>query len=206
MSSRFDEAAQQWDSNPVRVALARGIGEAIQRTVPIQPSWHALDYGAGTGLLTLSLLPRVASVTAFDSSKGMLEQLTKKVADAQIPNVQTRLWNLETEPYADQRFDLVVSSMTLHHLRDVPLVFKRLAALLNPGGWLALADLDTEDGSFHGPANDVFHHGFDRSAIIKWLTDSGVSGISVTDAFTVSKPSATGEMRNYSVFLAAGRL
>jgi SAM-dependent methyltransferase len=188
MSSRFDEAAKQWDSNPVRVALARGIGEAIQRTVPIQSHWRALDYGAGTGLLTLNLLPKVASITALDASKGMLEQLAGKLAAARIPNVRTQLWNLETEAYTQERFDLVVSSMTLHHLR----------------GWIALADLDTEDGSFHGPANDVFHAGFSRADIAKWLAAAGFSDVKLADAYTVAKPSATGELRNYGVFLATG--
>ena len=206
MSSRFDEAAQQWDGNPVRVALARGIGEAIQRAVPIQPHWRALDYGAGTGLLTLSLLPKVASVTALDASKGMLEQLSRKISDAGISNVDARFWNLELEPFAEGRYDLVVSSMTLHHLRDVPLVMKRLAALLNPGGWIALADLDAEDGSFHGQANDVFHHGFDRQKISGWLDAAGFSDVKLADAYTVAKPSATGEMRDYGVFLATGRI
>ena len=206
MSSRFDEAAKQWDGNPVRVALARGIGEAIERTVPIQPHWRALDYGAGTGLLTLSLLPKVASITALDASKGMLEQLARKITDARIPNATARLWNLETEPYTEDRFDLVVSSMTLHHLRDVPLVMKRLSALLNPGGWIALADLDTEDGSFHGQAEDVFHHGFDRQEIARWLAAAGISNIKLADAYRVTKPNATGELREYGVFLATGRV
>ena len=62
MASRFDEAAAQWDSNPGRVDVARAVGEAIGRAVPFEPGWRAVDYGAGTGLLTLNLQPRVASM------------------------------------------------------------------------------------------------------------------------------------------------
>ncbi len=205
MSSRFDEAAQQWDNNPARVALARAVGEAIQRTVPIQPHWHALDYGAGTGLLTLNLQPRVAALVALDASKGMLEQLTRKLATAGIGNVETRLWNLEAQPFPETGYDLVVSSMTLHHLRDVPLVLKRLAAVLRPGGWLAVADLDVEDGSFHGQADDVFHHGFERSEVAKWLGIAGLSEVRVSSAHAITKPSASNQMRTYEVFLAVGQ-
>ena len=82
MASRFDEAAAQWDNNPGRVELARAVGEAIGRAIPFQPGWSALDYGAGTGLLTLNLQPRVASMVALDSSTGMLEKLTQKLAAA----------------------------------------------------------------------------------------------------------------------------
>jgi tRNA (cmo5U34)-methyltransferase len=205
MSSRFDEIAQQWDNNPTRVELARAVGAAIQQAVPIQPHWRALDYGAGTGLLTLNLLRRLAAVVALDSSKGMLEKFQQKLAAAGIGNVQTRFWNLEAEPYPEQGFDLVVSSMTLHHLRDVPLVFKRLAALLKPGGWLAVADLDAEDGSFHAQRDDVFHHGFERKDVAEWLKRAQLANVTLSDASALSKPASSGEMRTYGVFLAVGQ-
>jgi ubiquinone/menaquinone biosynthesis C-methylase UbiE len=205
MASRFDDAAAQWDNNPGRVALARAVGEAIGRTIPIQPDWRVLDYGAGTGLLTLNLQPRVASMVALDSSTGMLEKLTQKLAAAAISNVQTLHWNLEAEPFPETGFDLAVSSMTLHHLRHVPLVFSRLADLLKPGAWLAVADLDAEDGSFHDQADDVFHHGFQRPQIAEWLTNAGLRWVSVTDAHSMVKPGSTGQMRSYGVFLAVGQ-
>jgi tRNA (cmo5U34)-methyltransferase len=205
MASRFDEAAAQWDNNPGRVDLARAVGEAIGRVIPFQPGWRALDYGAGTGLLTLNLQPRVASMVALDSSTGMLEKLTQKLAAAAISNVQTRHWDLEARPFPEPGFDLVVSSMTLHHLRNVPLVFRRLADILKPGGWLAVADLDSEDGSFHGQADDVFHHGFQRGQITEWLTNAGLKGVSVSDAHSMTKPASTGEVRSYGIFLAVGQ-
>jgi tRNA (cmo5U34)-methyltransferase len=204
-TSRFDEAAAQWDSNPGRVELARAVGAAICRTVPLQTNWRVLDYGAGTGLLTLNLQPRVESILALDSSKGMLEQLTQKVAASDITTIQTRQWDLEAEPYPEGGFDLVASSMTLHHLRDVPLVLKRLAAVLKPGGWLAVADLDREDGSFHGEREDVFHQGFERSQISDWLAGAGFGWVSVLDAHILNKPTAAGQMRAYGIFLAVGQ-
>jgi ubiquinone/menaquinone biosynthesis C-methylase UbiE len=203
--TRFDKEAAQWDANPTRVELARAIGASIYKTIDLQPDWRVLDYGAGTGLVTLSIQPFVESIDAVDLSAGMLDMLAKKVASAGISNVATRQWDLEKEPYPVADFDLVVSSMTLHHLRNVPLVFSRLAALLKPGGWLAVADLDSEDGSFHGPTNDVFHHGFDRSQISKWLDEAGFAQVSLTNAHIMNKPEASGQMRLYGVFLATAK-
>jgi tRNA (cmo5U34)-methyltransferase len=203
--SRFDEAAPQWDANPTRVALARAVGAAITQALPIQPDWRALDYGAGTGLLTLTIQPHVASVVALDSSKGMLEQLIHKVGAAGIANVQIRQWDIESQPFPETDFDLIISSMTLHHVRDVPLVLGRLAAALKPGGWLAAADLDTEDGTFHGQANDVFHQGFERRQMSAWLTAAGLGQGPLRDAPRVIKPASTGELRDYGVFLAIGQ-
>jgi tRNA (cmo5U34)-methyltransferase len=204
-SSRFDEAAAQWDNNPGRVNLARAVGEAIGREVPLQTNWRALDYGAGTGLLTLNLRPRVTSMVALDSSTAMLDKLTQKLAAAAITNVQTRHWDLEAKPFPETGFDLVVSSMTLHHLRNVPLVFSRLAEILNSGGWLAVADLDTEDGSFHGQADDIFHHGFERAQIAEWLANARLKWVSVSDAHSMSKPDSTGQLRSYGIFLAVAQ-
>jgi ubiquinone/menaquinone biosynthesis C-methylase UbiE len=205
MASRFDEAAAHWDNNPGRVDLARAVGEAIGRAIPFQPGWRALDYGAGTGLLSLNLQPRVASMVAVDTSTGMLEKLMQKLAAAAISNVQTRHWDLEAKPFPEAGFDLVVSSMTLHHLRNVPLVLSRLADILRPGAWLAVADLDSEDGSFHGQADDVFHHGFERGQIAGWLTNARLRWVSVSDAHSMSKPSSTGQVRSYGIFVAVGQ-
>ena len=205
-TSRFDEAAAQWDSNPVRVELARAVGSGIERAVALESHWRVLDYGAGTGLLTLCLQPKVGSILAMDSSPGMLETLSRKLAGARIGNVRITQWDLENQPFTETGFDLVVSSMTLHHLRNVPLVLGRLAEVLKPGGWIAVADLAVEDGSFHGEADDVFHHGFGRERIAGWLSDAGLAGVKVRNAHTITKPTSTGEPRAYGVFLATGYL
>ena len=204
-TSRFDEAAAQWDNNPGRIETARAVAAAVLRSVPLEPDWRVVDYGAGTGLLTLGLQPRVASILALDSSRGMLEQLNQKLTAAGIHNVQIRQWDLEAEPYPEGGFDLVVSSMTLHHLREVALVCQRLAGLLKPGGWLAAADLDPEDGSFHGEREGVFHHGFERSQVAGWLEAAGFAAVCVQDAHSLLKPGPTGQMRSYGVFLAVGQ-
>lgn len=88
--------------------------------------------------------------------------------------------------------------MTLHHVPDVPRVLAVFRTLLNPGGWLCLADLDTEDGSFHGPGVDV-HHGFERATVQSWLTAAGFADVSVGDCCSVAH-----HERNYPVFLAVG--
>jgi ubiquinone/menaquinone biosynthesis C-methylase UbiE len=204
-TSRFDQAASQWDANPSRVAVARAVGEAICRAVPIQPQWRALDFGAGTGLVTLRLQPLVASITAVDTSSGMLETLSKKLDSARIQNVSVRQWDIQEAMFPENGFDLCFSSMTLHHLRDVPLALARFRQLLKPGGWLAVADLDAEDGSFHGPNNDVFHNGFQRGEFRQWLETAGFKHATFSDAHSISKPNASGQTRSYSVFLCVAQ-
>jgi ubiquinone/menaquinone biosynthesis C-methylase UbiE len=203
--SRFDKEAAQWDANPVRRNLAQAVGAAIRKATQIQPGWRILDFGAGTGLVTLQLQPGAAQVIAVDQSAGMLQQLQEKIASAGIHNVQTRQWNVDASAFPEDGFDLVASSMTLHHLRDVPTALGRFARILKPGGWIAVADLDTEDGSFHGPSPDVFHHGFDRATLRQWLTEAGFVDVTIQDAHQVEKPDAQGHIHIYPIFMAVGR-
>ena len=68
----FDHAAVTWDEKPGRIKLAADVANAILKSVEVHADMDVLDYGCGTGLLTLSLQPHVRSITGADSSHGML--------------------------------------------------------------------------------------------------------------------------------------
>jgi len=59
-------------------------------------------------------------------------------------------------------FDLIFSAMALHHVQNTDALLDRFASLTAPGGWIALADLDTEDGTFHSGDSGPVHPGFNR--------------------------------------------
>ena len=200
MTSSFDARAQTWDDDPRRRKLAESIFAALEQAVPLRAEWAALDYGAGTGLLALALAARVRRVLAVDSSAGMLAVLAQK-AQASGANVETRHADFATDALPAGPFDLVASAMTLHHVADVAGLLRKFFALLAPGGRIALADLDAEDGSFHGAnAPGVHHLGFDRAALGRQLADAGFADVRFADAARSEKNG-----RAYSVFIAAAR-
>lgn len=203
--ARFNRVAAGWDSNPTRVELAKGVVEAIQKAVPISPDMEILDFGAGTGLLTLGLLPYVTHITAVDASDEMLRVLADKLRALGIRNVTTRHCDIGKEPLPEAEYSLVVSSMVLHHIVDVPRTLSLLRRCLRPGGWISLADLDSEDGSFHPDPTGVFHKGFDRGEICKWLGSAGFVDVSIQDAYQMRRQSDGGQSREYPLFLATGR-
>lgn len=195
MNDLFADKAADWDTLPLPRQLSEGIGAAIAARVTLSPAQTVLDFGAGTGLLTERIAPRVAGVIAVDVSAAMLAQLAAK-SELQ-GRVETLCQNLLDAPL-DRRVDLVVSAMAMHHVEDTARLLTTLHDHLAPGGRIALADLDREPGDFHPPAVEgLFHHGFDRTALADGLRAAGFAEIVIETACTVSR-----EGRNYRVFLA----
>ncbi|HPC85629.1 MAG TPA: class I SAM-dependent methyltransferase [Smithellaceae bacterium] len=199
----FDEEAARWDLNPARVKLASEIGRAILGEIPLTPDKDVLDFGCGTGLLTLALQPYVRSITGVDSSRGMLDVLNRKISERNLTNVITRYVNLDQGDVLSGAFHLTVSSMTLHHIRDVGPLLKQFHRILNPFGCLCIADLDEEGGRFHASNEGVFHFGFDRQKLAGQFEEAGFQNVRTVQAASVEKPAAGG-MQTYTVFLTIG--
>lgn len=200
----FDAAAANWDEEPRRVMLAQDVVTAICRELPLAAEMEALDYGCGSGLVTLGLHPFVGRITGADSSQGMLDVLGRKVRERGISNVATKFIDLEQQQL-EGSFDLIVSSMTLHHVVDVEGLIGSLVRMLRPGGWLALADLESEDGSFHEDATGVFHRGFDREFLTSVCSLNSLADIRIVTAATIDKSTGSGETRVYPVLLCLAR-
>jgi len=197
--TRFDQAAATWDALPRRVELARAVAAAIAQQTGLPDDLDLLDFGCGTGLVTLELRPLVRSVTGADASAGMLDVLAQKARERGLA-VATMLLDPSDLASLAGRFDLITSSMTLHHVADLPPLLRRFRELLHPGGRVALADLDREDGTFHEDLSGVFHLGFERNAIITLLAEAGFVDVDATTATVTRK-----EGRDYPVFLVTGR-
>ncbi len=198
-TEHFDQAAATWDLAERRVALAHGVVAAISARVPLSQEMAVLDFGCGTGLVTLDLASRVGSIAGADTSSGMLKTLAEKAATQGTP---VRLIALDAAGTGDLDgpYDLIVSSMTLHHVADVPALFHHFIRALRPGGRVALADLDAEDGTFHDATVTIQHRGFPREQIRSWLKDAGFQEIHLGTATVTRK-----EGKDYPVFLASAR-
>ena len=102
-----------------------------------------------------------------------------------------------TRQALDKKFDVIISAMAMHHVEDTDNLIKSFASHLEPQGQVALADLDSEDGTFHPEdVEGVYHHGFDRDALKAILEQNGFTDVAFTTAHTVNK-----EGKDYPVFL-----
>ncbi len=195
--SRFDKVAKEWDSSQTRQQLASNIADAILNTLALSKEMHLLDFGAGTGLLTKHLCPFVGHMTALDFSQEMLNQLevnAKIWEDCTIETVHSDILQFSSE----KQFDGIVSSMSMHHIEDLDALFKTFSALLQPKGFIAIADLEEEDGSFHAHGNEgVFHFGFDQEKLAEIARKYGFTDVRFERAHTVTKENGS----EYPLFL-----
>ena len=194
MSDLFNEKAKDWDMNEMVLQLSNATSSAILENIEFNDQMQVMDFGAGTGLITSQIAAHVGAITAVDISQAMLDKLVAKT-DLN-GKVQTICQDITEQPL-DAKFDVIMSAMALHHVKDTNLLMQRFSEHLKPGAKVALADLDSEDGSFH-PADieGVFHDGFDRENLKKMLEKNGFKDIQFITAHTVNK-----EVKSYPVFL-----
>ena len=175
----FDEASSDWDQNPLVLDLARSAVDNLTRYLNPEAGQIVMEYGCGTGLIAESIVPKVDCVHAWDSSPGMLAVLEAKIRQRPALPILPRLIDLLAAPIPAERFDLIYSNMALHHIEDTSRLFDVLRQLTVPGGRVALIDLDTEDGSFHGSREGIHHLGFERDEVARQLEAAGFTDVEV---------------------------
>lgn len=200
----FDGVAATWDSHPVRVRLAGDVFRAMALETNLNDSMDVLDFGCGTGLLTMRLQLFVRSVKGVDSSRGMLEVLNEKIAEGNIANVKTSFLDTENGGILKGSYHLITSSMTFHHIRNIGPVLDQFYKVLLPGGKICIADLDSEDGRFHESNEGVFHFGFEREDLIRIISDAGFKDVKSVTASVITKPVQRRQNKKFSVFLITG--
>ncbi len=198
--SKFDQLALEWDKEQKRVENARKIGEAIVSSVPLSKDMNVMDFGAGTGLLTLYIQPYVKHIDAVDNSEGMLSVLKEKIEKAGIENITPVKKDLEENHFGEEKYDLIVSSMTMHHIKNLENFLEKLYRVLKKGGYIAVADLEKEDGTFHSDNEGVYHFGFDKDKIVSLFQKAGFKDISIKAVNKIHKND-----RDYGVFLIVAK-
>ena len=166
MKHDFNHKAETFDS-PKNIFLANLVCQAVEKQIDVLSDKEILDFGGGTGLLTLPLAKQAKSVTLVDISEKMLEQARLKAERQEIKNIQFLEQNLLEKPL-EQEFDLIVVCRVLHHMPDLYESLSLFHKHLRENGQLLLADFTkTEDN----------HHGFALAELEKQLIEHGFSSV-----------------------------
>ena len=193
----FKLKADSYDKDAKRVNNVDNIANSVLSNIRLDKTMHIMDFGSGTGLLLERVAPFVKKITAVDISESMTKQLNekRKLLDCEIEILQIDL----AKTKLDMKFDGIISSMTMHHIKDTQAMFNDFYTMLNDNGVIAISDLDIEDGSFHNEDTGVFHFGFDRKEFMDKAIAAGFKNVKITSASIDEKPQG-----KYSVFLLTG--
>ena len=190
----FAHKSKSWDMSSKRVKNAKAIAESIVNNIKLDESMELMDFGAGTGLLSYFIAPYVHKIVAVDNSPSMLKEFEEKCKafECETEIIQKDM-SAET---LERKFDGIISSMTIHHLEDTSALFSKFYDMLRKDGFIAIADLDSEDGSFHSEDTGVHHFGFDRKELEHIASDAGFKDIRFETVSVIKKPH-----RDFPVFL-----
>ena len=190
----FAHKSKSWDMNSKRVKNAQSIANLIVNKIELSKTMELMDFGAGTGLLSFFVAPHVAKLVAVDNSPSMLIEFTNKSQEFSC-DTEVIEKDLSCEEL-DRKFDGIISSMTIHHLENTIALFSKFYNMLPKGGFIAIADLDSEDGTFHSDNTGVFHYGFKREVLEEIAKEVGFKEIAFELASTIKKPQS-----DFTVFL-----
>ncbi|GIH06449.1 hypothetical protein Rhe02_45160 [Rhizocola hellebori] len=117
----------------------RRLAQDVANLAPEKAS--ILDVGTGPGVLLMELAQRRADLrlTGVDLSADMVAVAAKNLAP-QGERATVRVGDVTGLPFPDASFDLIVSSLSLHHWDDPEAAAPELARVLRPGGRVVIYD------------------------------------------------------------------
>ncbi len=162
MEHHFNHKAESFDS-PKNIFIADLIRQEVEKQIVDFSDKRILDFGGGTGLVTLPLAAQSKLVMLVDISDKMLDQARLKMEKQAIDNVYLLQQDLLTNPL-NQLFDIIVVSRVLHHMPNVEKTLAMFRNHLVEDGQLFIADF---------VKTDVNHHGFHLDELEENLSQNG---------------------------------
>ena len=195
----FDNTAKEWDT-PRRIERAKIISKEISRSLDNIKIKSAMEFGCGTGLISFNLVDKIKNLTLIDNSEEMIQVVNKKISDFNFKNVKSICDNI-TDMKINDTYDVIYSSMSLHHIVDVKDLINKLYKLINNNGVLCIVDLNEEDGRFHKNEEGFNgHNGFNQQWLRKVVEEVGFKNVT-SRTFYNGRKNIDGEEVPYSLFI-----
>jgi SAM-dependent methyltransferase len=137
------------------------------------PPLRVVDFGCGTGVLTLEIARWAKTVTAIDRNASALAKARAESKRLQISNVTFLEADLEKLPLESMSQDLVVISQSLHHVQSPDLVLREAARILKIGGRVVVLELQPHLEHWVRTRLGHVHLGFESEALRDMLTMAG---------------------------------
>ena len=178
--------ARRYDLMVAILMLGRGAAMR-ERTIALAnlvPGERVLEVGCGTGEMAMRASVRTGprgTVAGIDPAPEMIAEARRKAARANL-DIDYRVASAEALPFADATFDVVLSSLMMHHLPEdlQPRALAEMRRVLAPGGRLLVVDF-TEPASRLGRLAPVWlahrRHPGDARELPRLLEAAGFSAV-----------------------------
>ena len=197
----FDVKAQVWDKDPKKIERAKVVAREIINFIQPNQKLSAFEFGCGTGLLSFELKDSFDRITLADNSEGMIKVLKEKIQVADIKNFDPLLIDLLEEDNNLPMQDVVYTLMALHHMPDINKTLKTFYSIIKQDGYLCIADLVKEDGSYHNHENDFNEQdGFDREELTEVLLNNNFNVVFYNVCYVIERVVDNG-VKRYPLFL-----
>jgi len=142
----FGDWANEYDSSLGKVKRHHKLLDLVVQSSSVKKNDCVLDLGCGTGLLSLKFLKKAdCLIQAVDSSSEMLEVFKGKIKKLDLSkNITCKLEKAERLTFKENSFDIIASTVTLHHVKNKYPVIRKINRLLKPGGRFVLGDIDMD--------------------------------------------------------------
>ena len=197
----FDNQALEWDNDPQKVDRARVFAKEINDFIQPNNKLNALEFGCGTGLLSFNLKNNFKTIILADNSEGMINVLKEKIDKGGIKNFIPLQLDLFERDIQFPKIDVIYTLMTLHHMPNISKTLKEFYSILELNGYLCIADLVKEDGSFHSHHKDFDgHNGFDKDELGEIMIKNGFKLAYYKECFVIQKM-VDEKIKKYPLFL-----
>jgi ubiquinone/menaquinone biosynthesis C-methylase UbiE len=204
MENFFDTVAGQWDANDIHIQRTNAIANELIKTLDTNTKTNALEYGAGTGLLSFALHNHFSEIVMMDGSQEMVRVATEKVENTKFNHLKPIQFDLEKDELISNPFGYIFTQMVMHHVMNIEQVVERFYQLLESGGKLAIADLYAEDGTFHDRSFDG-HFGFDPDEFVKTLEKYGFKNVEYKQCFVIKRILEDDSAKEFPIFLLTAK-
>lgn len=147
----FGNWSNEYDDTLGKIGFHTELLKTVARYSKVKKSDSVLDIGSGTGLLSLRLLKKTdCSITGIDSSKEMTAIFQKKIKKLKLEdNITCQIMDANELKFKKNTFDKVVSTVTLHHIKNKDKVIKKVYNTLKPGGIFVIGEIDMDTTGKH---------------------------------------------------------
>jgi ubiquinone/menaquinone biosynthesis C-methylase UbiE len=180
-SEWFKDWANEYDNTLGKVDRHHQLLNLVVELSDVKNGQKVLDIGCGTGLLSLKFLEKAGcSITGVDSSPEMLSIFGDKIKKLSLSaSVVCKLEDAKALDFKPNTFDVVASTVALHHLTDKFPTIKKIHEILKPDGRFVLGDIDMDTTGDHTDPKRLLR-------MLEWLNEEFVLALTWggTEAFS----------------------